>query len=285
MEKKEQAQAHSRDREEEVGTPKSLPGAKASQGAEGAKRITGNDLRRTCFGEGLDRGFERRGRSRTPAHLRLARLPSHWDGRSVISGRGTSLCSAGAVRLWRRGPIYLRGLDPGQSGAAVAERRSEPTGPDPRERPGCEEVSSLTGRGGQGRSFRQASYPREAESRPLVRSRRFPTPTAWPGLAWPGPRPPGPGVRSCAAFASRLTEFPRRASRSFPFRSPCRPLPLPAFSSPASRTPLRLPPAAQLASPPASSAPPLHFSLFEFVVGRAGRARGVTAPRSGVPGF
>lgn len=136
-----------------------------------------------------------------------------------------------------RGPPYLQGLDPGQSDAAVAERRLGPTGPDPQEHPSCEEVSVLTCPAGPGRRVRRASRPREAESRPPVRAQRLPAPTAWPGLAL---------VRrglECAAFASRLPAFPRypgRAGRSFPFRPSCRPLPLPAFSRPASRMPLPL---------------------------------------------
>lgn len=47
--------------EEDVGKPKSLPGANPSQGAEEAKRITGNDFRRTCFGEGLEQAFRKAG--------------------------------------------------------------------------------------------------------------------------------------------------------------------------------------------------------------------------------
>lgn len=96
-------------------------------------------------------------------------------------------------------------------------------------------------------------------------------------LARPGPGLPRPGVRTCAAFASRLPAFPRcpgRAGRSFPFRSPCRPLPLPAFSRPASLTPLRLPPAASLNV----------FSQSLWLAG-TGRVKAETAPRLGCPGF
>lgn len=106
-------------------------------------------------------------------------------------------------------------------------------------------------------------------------------------LALPGPRLPRPGVRSCAAFASRLPAFPRcpgRAGRSFPFRSPCRPLPLPAFSRPGSRTSLRLPPAASLTSPPAFSAPQQHYSLLsESVVGRGGQGKSRDCSPLGCP--
>lgn len=127
---------------------------------------------------------------------------------------------------------------------------------------------------GRGRRVRQASHPREAESGPPVWSRRFPAPTARPG-----PRLPRPGVPSCAAFASRLPAFPRcpgRAGHSFPFRSPCRPLPLPAFSRPASRTPLRLRPAA--------SAPQLHSCLLsESVVGRGGQGKSRDSSPLGCP--
>lgn len=95
-------------------------------------------------------------------------------------------------------------------------------------------------------------------------------------LARPGPRLPRPGVRSCAAFASRLPAFPGRAGHSFPFRSPCRPLPLPAFSRPASRTPLRLSPAA--------SAPQLHSCHFsESVVGRGGQRKSRESSPLGCP--
>lgn len=62
-------------------------------------------------------------------------------------------------------------------------------------------------------------------------------------LAGPGRRPPRP---SLPAFL----RSPGRAGRSFPFRPSWRPLPLPAFSRPASRIPLRLPPVARLESPP-----------------------------------
>lgn len=184
----------------------------------------------------------------------------------MSGGRGASQGCAGAVQLERRGPPYLRGLDPGQSDAAVAERRSEPTGPDPRERPSCEEVSSRTGRGGPGASCLPGLPPARGGVPLSGLVAAFPCADC---PARPGPRLPRPGVPSCAAFASRLPAFPGcpgRAGHSFPFRSPCRPLPLPAFSRPASRTPLRLPPAAP--------APQLHSCLLsKSVAGRGGQGK------------
>lgn len=120
-------------------------------------------------------------------------------------------------------------------------------------------------------------------SRPVASS---PCADSWPGLAFV---PPRPGVRSGAAFASRLPASPRcpgRAGRSFPFRSPCRPLPLPAFSRPASRAPLDLPPAAApLASPPESSAPQSHSSLFGSMLGRGGQGKRRDSFPLGCPWF
>lgn len=117
----------------------------------------------------------------------------------------------------------------------------------------------------------------EAESGPPVRSRRL----CADCLAGPGPRLPRPGVRSCAAlvpaFLPPFPGFPGRAGRSFPFRSPCRPLPLPAFSRPASRTPLRLPPAA-------SARQLLHSCLVsESVVGRGGQGKSRDSSPLGCP--
>lgn len=91
--------ADSRDREEEIGTPKSLPGANPSQGAEGAKRITGNDFRRTCFGEGLEQGLREAGLppyACVVAAGRAAESP-RWEERELWAGREPSC--AGAVRL------------------------------------------------------------------------------------------------------------------------------------------------------------------------------------------
>lgn len=201
---------------------------------------------------------------------RAAESPG-WEEREWWAGREPRLRRRSTTLV--RGPPYLRGLDPGQSGAAVAERRSEPSGPDSRERPSCEEVSGLSGRGGLGRRVRQAS-PAGGGVPPSCPVTGSPCADC---LVRPGLRLPRPGVRTCAAFASRLPAFPRcpgRAGRSFPFRSPCRPLPLPAFSRPASLTPLRLPPAASLNV----------FSRSLWLAG-AGRVKAETAPRLGGPGF
>lgn len=67
---------------------------------------------------------------------RAAESP-RWEERERWAGREPRLRRRSTTLV--RGPPYLLGLDPGQSGAAVAERRSEPSGPDSRERPSCEE--------------------------------------------------------------------------------------------------------------------------------------------------
>lgn len=126
-----------------------------------------------------------------------------------MSGRrGASRGCAGAVQLQRRGPPYLRRLDPGQSDAAVAERRSEPTGPDPRERPSCEEVRWLNGTRRVG-DVVSARPPTRGRQSPALRSGRGVSLRRLPDPARPGPRLSRPGVLSCAALASRLPAFPR----------------------------------------------------------------------------
>ncbi|XP_013373739.1 PREDICTED: oxidative stress-responsive serine-rich protein 1 isoform X3 [Chinchilla lanigera] len=89
---------------------------------------------------------QRRGQRSAPAQPPPAGLRSHCCGRSMSRRRGACLSDAGAVRVHRRGPPPA-GLDPGQSGAAVGERRSELTGLGRRSAPAARRSTRKSSRG------------------------------------------------------------------------------------------------------------------------------------------
>lgn len=191
-----------------------------------------------------------------------------------MSGRrGASRGCAGAVQLQRRGPPYLRRLDPGQSDAAVAERRSEPTGPDPRERPSCEEVRWLNGTRRVG-DVVSARPPTRGRQSPALRSGRGVSLRRLPDPARPS---------AVAAWSAKLRglSFPPScvpAATASPFALLAALCPFPPF--PALRVSLLsacLPRLLRRSFTPASSRSP-------WLAG-TGRVKAETAPRLGGSGF
>lgn len=199
--------AGSRDREEEVGTPKSLPGANPSQGAEGAKRITGNDLRRTCFGEGLEQGPREAGLppyACVVAAGRAAESP-RWEERERWAGR--------EPRLRRRSPTpeARATLSAGfGSGSVRRGGRGETLGADGAGFPGAPQL-----RGGEWPDGMRRAGARCPPGFPPAGGRRSPALPSGrgvslrrlPGRAWPS---------AAAAWSAKLRGLGSRLPSSVP---------------------------------------------------------------------